>query len=496
MLVEKTEILDKAERYIELMQGKVNPQYRQQYHLMPPVGWMNDPNGFVYFKGYYHLFYQFHPYDSKWGPMHWGHARSLDLVHWEQLPTALAPDEDYDQEGCFSGSAIEKDGKLFLIYTGCQEVAGVMHQHQCVAMSEDGLHFTKFSANPVVAENELGSAGLISEFRDPKVLYHNDHYYMVVATKTPDSRGRILMFVSEDLLTWQFNSILLEGNQKQGIMWECPDLFHLDGKDVLILSPIQIQKNGLEYFNTSSTMACIGAVDWQTGKMQVDNFHEIDFGMDFYAPQTTTDPTGRRIMVAWMQMWDRTFPTHDLGHGWAGSMTLPRELRVKNNRLLQKPISLVYGQLEYQQGLENIALSETPTVFRKALKAADYIHLVADLSEANYFSLDLLRSKNQALNLNYDVKEELFHVDRHNFGREILGSEIEPVNDRKVKVPLIDGQLVLEIFRDTSSLEVFINGLEVITATFYETEKGEDIAFTADGNSRILAFETATIKNN
>ncbi|HFQ0219339.1 TPA: glycoside hydrolase family 32 protein, partial [Enterococcus faecium] len=286
MLVEETAILDKANRFIEMMRGKVNPQYRQNYHFSAPIGWINDPNGFIYYKGHYHLFYQYYPYDSRWGPMHWGHARSSDLVHWEDLPVALAPDQPYDSGGCFSGSAIERDGKLYLFYTGCQEIDGISHQHQCLAVSEDGIHFSKYSGNPVVAEKQLGENGLIQEFRDPKVIVHNDGYYMVVATKSTQSTGRIVMFQSSDLYTWHFYSVLLEGTSEQGIMWECPDLFHLDGRDVLIMSPIQIKKNGLEYHNISSTMACIGEVNWETGQMIVDNFHEMDFGMDFYAPQT------------------------------------------------------------------------------------------------------------------------------------------------------------------------------------------------------------------
>ena len=113
--------IKKANQYIETHRNEVNPQYRHHYHLMAPTGWINDPNGFVYFNGFYHLFYQYYPYDSVWGPMHWGHARSQDLVHWEELPVALAPSEDYDRDGCFSGSAIEKDGKL--LYGGGGENA-------------------------------------------------------------------------------------------------------------------------------------------------------------------------------------------------------------------------------------------------------------------------------------------------------------------------------------------------------------------------------------
>lgn len=173
-----------------------------------------------------------------------------------------------------------------------------------------------------------------------KVIQHDGRYYSVLATKTPDNRGKILLFASDDLIQWSFFSVLLEGTATQGVMWECPDLFHLDGKDVLIMSPIQIQRDAHEYHNTSSTMAWIGEMDWESGTFLVENSHEMDYGMDYYAPQTLLDDQGRRILIAWMQMWERTYPTHELGHNWTGEMCLPRELSINHNRLVQLPLFL------------------------------------------------------------------------------------------------------------------------------------------------------------
>ncbi|MFT8844932.1 MAG: glycoside hydrolase family 32 protein, partial [Schleiferilactobacillus harbinensis] len=340
MMIEQTEALDRANRYIEQNRHRVNPKYRDQYHLMAPVGWINDPNGAVYYHGAYHLFYQYYPYASNWGPMHWGHARSKDLVHWEDLPVALAPDQAYDRDGCFSGSAIVHHDRLYLLYTGHVVENGQTFQTQCLAVSDDGIHFVKFRHNPVIAGELLGEHGSIHDFRDPKVFAHDGSFYAVAATKTTDNRGRILLFKSVDLQHWDFFSTLLTGTAEQGIMWECPDFFHLDGYDVLLMSPIQIPRQGLAFRNVSSTMACIGQMDWTTGELTVQTTQEIDYGLDFYAPQTLVDEQGRRIMIAWMQMWNRTMPTHELDHGWAGAMTLPRELRVKEGRLIQKPVSL------------------------------------------------------------------------------------------------------------------------------------------------------------
>ena len=223
------EKIEQVNRYIKENRHRVNHCYRGKFHLLPPIGWMNDPNGFVYYKNEYHLFYQFYPYDSLWGPMHWGHAKSKDLIHWEELPVALAPSEVYDRNGCFSGSAIVIDDKLVLIYTGHVEEGNVRTETQCMAVSHDGIHFEKYAGNPVIGENHIKGIADIADFRDPKIMKYDNHYYTVVASKTEDNRGQILLFESDNCFDWRFKSVLLVGKEDQGIMWECPDLFELDG---------------------------------------------------------------------------------------------------------------------------------------------------------------------------------------------------------------------------------------------------------------------------
>lgn len=155
-----------VEKYVSENKNKVNKKYYPEIHLAAPVGWINDPNGFVYYKEQYHLFYQYHPYDTKWGPMHWGHAVSEDLVHWEYVGVALVPDKAYDKDGCFSGSALVKDGKLYLMYTGhiIDEETKQIRQVQNIAISEDGIHFEKYRNNPVIDERNLPEVFSISDF--------------------------------------------------------------------------------------------------------------------------------------------------------------------------------------------------------------------------------------------------------------------------------------------------------------------------------------------
>lgn len=484
----RKDTIEQANHFIAQSKHQVNQQYRHQYHLMAPIGWINDPNGFIFFQGAYHLFYQYYPYDSQWGPMHWGHAKSTDMIHWEHLPVALAPDQWYDKDGCFSGSALEKDGLLYLMYTGHRIEEGKTYQTQCIATSKDGIHFEKLENNPVIGESILGKEGSIHDFRDPKVFVHGETYFAVVATKTEHDRGRILLFSSEDCINWQFYSVLLEGDASQGIMWECPDLFHLDGKDVLILSPIQIEKNGYEYHNISSTMACIGKMDWQTGKLEVETSHEIDFGLDFYAPQTTLGADNQRIMIAWMQMWARTLPTHVLGHRWAGSMTLPRTLHVRNGRLVQEPFAQIFDALNLQLNEEQIIVNEHPIVYRRVIEDNTYLRLVIQLNEAREFTFTLA-----GLQLSYSYDKEALTLSRENVGHVISGDEQPILTQRTIQTPLIEDCLTLEIFRDTSSIEVFISGQETITTTFYEEEKNKDLIFSATGNAIIQQLDIGQV---
>ena len=190
-----SEKLIKARKYESDFARFITAEERPAFHLTPPIGWMNDPNGFCIYKGRYHLFFQYNPYSTKWGPMHWGHAVSDDLIRWEYLPCALAPDTEYDSGGCFSGSAAElPDGRLLLLYTGVRsesEEDGTVKdiQTQCIAVG-DGTDFEKIPQNPVLTEADLPKGGSRYDFRDPKIWRENDGgYACVVGNRTDDTSG-------------------------------------------------------------------------------------------------------------------------------------------------------------------------------------------------------------------------------------------------------------------------------------------------------------------
>jgi beta-fructofuranosidase len=488
---QQTEIshsIERANRYIEENRAAVAPLYRNHYHAVPPIGWMNDPNGFIQYQGAYHLFYQFHPYDAKWGPMHWGHMKSTDLTHWEDLPVALAPDQAYDRFGCFSGSAIEKDGKLYLLYTGVTEAdeAGIHYQVQCLAVSEDGVHFEKVQHNPVIPAAALPEGASPIDFRDPKLLEHDGMFYAVIASKTEEGTGQVLLYESADLLDWRFSSVFLKGTKEQGIMWECPDFFTLDGKDCLIFSPMQWPEEGNDYQNLNASLLAIGKVDWATNQFHPESFQELDHGLDYYAPQSLQDEQGRRICIAWMQNWGRNFPTDELGHGWTGSMTIPRQLKLEDGKLKQYPIAASLTEGESPETIWDFYLEDGVAVLPGIEGERGLLQLKIDVSAVERMEIRLRENEQESTLVFYDRMMNELGIDRSKSGIWINGEEATPLSCRKVALPAIDQWLLLDIFLDSSSIEVFEgNGDAVLSTNVYPTEPASGISFRCSGKAVI-----------
>ncbi|MFD1432713.1 glycoside hydrolase family 32 protein [Lacticaseibacillus yichunensis] len=325
--------LAQADAYIRDHAATVAPQFRPQAHFAAPIGWLNDPNGLVYFAGRFHLFYQYNPYSAVWDTMHWGHATSRNLIDWHDEPVALAPDQDYDRNGVFSGSAIVAGNTLVLMYTGnVQQADGTVRQNQNIATSTDGIHFTKYASNPVLTEADLPAGASVQNFRDPKLTMHDGHYYVVLASSDRAEAGQILLYTSDDLLHWRFVSILLRGIPELGTIAECPDLLTIDGQDALVFSAIGVVGGG------ANVNLALGQMDWQTGQFSPRTIHPLDHGRDFYAPQSF-EHLGTRYLISWLHSADATdyLPSHD--QQWNGQMGSPRVLHLgKNGTLRQTPV--------------------------------------------------------------------------------------------------------------------------------------------------------------
>lgn len=310
-----------------------------KYHLTAPRHWINDPVGFIYYQGIYHLFYQYFPYENQWGTMHWGHATSKDLVNWQDQGIALYPSKEYDANGCFSGSAIEINQKMYLYYTSVvYQKANPDNIHKCapgfefyasqsMLISKDGFLFDNINNKkqiiPIFKENEIGHP---IHTRDPKVWKYQNTYYMVLASKYLDDNknynGQLLFYTSKDGLDWTY--INNYRGIKCGDMWECPDIFTVNNQGMLIMSPERTNKEGYP----SHARITTANFDHEKCHLEITNdLNYLDYGLDIYAPQTTIDKDGNRIYVGWMRM-----PEAD-DDNWIGLITYPRVISYQNNTI-------------------------------------------------------------------------------------------------------------------------------------------------------------------
>ncbi|WP_068784754.1 glycoside hydrolase family 32 protein [Paenibacillus phocaensis] len=464
---------------------------RHKYHFMAPARWVNDPNGLIQFKGEYHLFYQYYPYGDRWGAMHWGHAQSKDLVHWEHLPIALAPSEPYDLDergGCFSGSAVDDNGVLSLLYTGTVIRDGQAIQTQCLATSSDGIHFEKYEGNPVIAlPPEEGSA----DFRDPKVWKHDDTWYMVVGTGK-DGRGKALLYRSPDLRKWDYVGVLAESDGSLGTMWECPDFFPLGDKHVLLFSPMGM--------GNTKTVYLVGDMDYERGIFTWDVQGEVDFGFDYYAPQSLLDDQGRRIIIAWLNSWDWMPWFKDFAppsqQKWCGSMSIPRTVELDaDGKLKFLPVAELASLREEGQvsGEQRIAADTEKVLARPEGNAWEMI-AEFDLAscEAEEFGLKLRVSADGTKEtvLSYTPATGMLRFDRSRSDGWSEGScecQLEAFGQTTLKLRILMDTSVVEIFAD--------NGRTVMTYNLFpHADSVGTRLFSRGGSVNLVSLQCWTLR--
>lgn len=479
-----SEALQKARDFEAQYGPHIPDSERPAFHATPTIGWMNDPNGFSVYRGECHLFYQYHPYSNEWGPMHWGHLKTKDFIRWERLPCALAPDEAYDASGCFSGGAVElPDGRQLLLYTGVQRhrnAEGFIQdiQAQCVAIG-DGVDYEKCGLNPVLDAKDLPVGGSDIDFRDPKVWRDRDGgFYAVIGNRTEDGSGAILLYRSGNGLSWEFVRTLDRSCNQYGRMWECPDFFPLDGKQVLITSPQDMTPIGLEFHAGNGTLCLVGSYEPDGAGFVRERVQAIDYGLDFYAPQTLETPDGRRIMIAWMQNWS-TVGAKPFHCRWFGQMTLPRELSVRDGRLYQTPVR----ELEQYRGQRVVhrhvlVCGETnlPGVQGRMLDMTVTVRPMA-LGSCRWFRLHVAKDGRHDTIIRYRPDQSTLKIDRCRSG---LPHDI--VHTRSFLVRPNNGELKLRVILDRFSVEVFVNdGEAAASAVIYTPREADAITFEADG---------------
>jgi len=451
---------------------------RPACHLLPPHNWMNDPNGPIWWKGQYHLFYQLNPHAAVWGDMHWGHAVSSDMVHWRHQPIALAPTPGGpDSEGCFSGSAVVYEGKPAFIYTGVQNAPAAevtlhdgndkLRETQLLAVAEDDqlLHWKK-DAQPIIAVPPPGTT--VTGFRDPCPWREGDTWYCGVGSGERGVGGCVLLYRSHDLRHWDYLHKLTEGKPNgrhtpnpcdSGEMWECPDFFPLP---VAGSHPV---RHCLLYSTEGKVIWTTGHYDPQAHTYTPTRDGVLDQGASYYAPKSFLAPGNRRILWGWLR---ETRPESVYSAaGWAGAMSLPRELTIGAQGQLEMRVA---REVEKLRGPAEHATITASTPFRRKLDTLQReLHLrIKFLSDA-VATVRLLHSGQSAWELTLDVPAKQVRC----------GATAFPFPGLPWPHP------DLRMFLDGSVIESFIGGREALTSRVYGLQPGAtELEVTIEGKTK------------
>lgn len=422
---------------------------KPQIHFTAPYHWINDPNGLVYYKGYYHIFYQHFPYASQWGTMHWGHAMTRNFVDFKHLPIALYPSKIYDRNGCFSGSALKKNGELYLYYTSIRyakenpEYVHVQYSDddliasQSLLISHDGLTFDNEKDKQVIIDViKDKTLGDVRHTRDPKVwTMKNGHIGLIVGSKIATENGycgEVLLYESEDGINFTYRNRFIDDTI--GDMWECPDLFELDGQYYLIFSPEHIDEPPKPVSN-----AVIMPVSFEEDTMTIKRMGDytyLDYGLDFYAPQTFLDENNKRTMLAWLRMRE---PAKN--EQWVGMLTMPRILTQKDGHVYQTVHPLI--QEYFNTDVNDVAYNRP-------------FYLQVEFSENSKLGLG---------GMNLYIQDDCLYCDRTNLSIE--HDKVCNINH----TPPLNQKYIFDIYYDHHVFEIFINdGYYVLSQIIYDIE--------------------------
>lgn len=427
---------------------------RNQYHLSPIQGWMNDPNGFCYFHGYYHLFYQFNPFSEEWDNMYWGHAVSQDLLHWVHLPVCLEPQQDILSHpelvgGAFSGTAlIDEEQRLRLFFTrhiGKRKEPDNMREYQVMTESRDGLHWERETC--IIDGPQEGKPG---DFRDPKVFLEDGEYKMLIGTTTGEHPA-VALYKSYNLAQWKYCGEAFEDQQEERFPVECPDLFFLDNQWVMTAGYAGLADG---HGRKNVTYYLIG--EWYKDQFHMETKGLYDFGADFYAVQSIDTEIGR-VAIGWIS--DVAKEHVKSPNGSCGSMSIPRVLHVKDGRLYQNPIPEIYQLIRYPvyEGCEE-------DVEITGIEGNTY-YVKMELEKAADFRMTLYKWKDRKLYLEQKAGQCRFRT---------VGE-----GSKNILYPAdVDGVTSVEVFVDRNVCEVFLNDGQAAGAKkFYQQSEAGNFEF-------------------
>ena len=484
--------------YAQIDSNINDEQYRPLIHFSPKEKWVNDPNGMVYHKGVYHLFYQYHPNSSVWGPMHWGHATSKDLVHWKRESIKIFPDSlgtifsgsavvDINNTSGFGTKGIAPLVAIFTQHNEAGEKAGKNdYQNQSLAYSLDnGNTWTKYSGNPV-----LKSPG-IRDFRDPKVFWHEPTKKWIMSLAVAD---RIYFYSSPNLKNWTKESDFGETAGAHGGVWECPDLFPLDfnGKEIWVLI-VNLNPGGPN--KGSATQYFLGDFDGKNFSPYSIETKWLDYGPDNYAGITWSNTGKRKIFLGWMSNW--TYANFVPTETWRNAMTIPRELKIVktgNDMFVASTLIKEIANIKSKPVVsKNIVLSKPIDIVKTSgVKFPCLINLTAD--SIKDFSVTLSNEDSEKLVIGYDGASNQYFIDRTRSGNSNFHEEFAAKHTAPRLVSI--SKMKLSLLIDVSSLELLADeGLTVMTEIFFPNKPYNQIQVGSTERAVIKKLEYIKLKS-
>ena len=479
---ERYRVLTDASELMELHESAKNSPYRQRLHVQGVTGLINDPNGYIYHNGQWHLFYQWCPWGAVHGLKYWYHTVSEDLVFWHNRGIAIRPDTVYDNKGAYSGSALVQDRSIYLYYTGNHRDENWKRtSYTCIVnMRDDGTchKYSRplFAAHPDYTEHQ----------RDPKIFFREEDgwYYIMLGAQTKDRHGRVIFYRSREFnRNWEFlGELKVPGFEFFGDMWECPSLERISGRDVLLFCPQHIRIPGRGN-DQNHNGYLIGVMDWNTLTFTPDGqFHVLDFGFDSYAAgcasnigqRNLRDPSAltqddKAILVAWMGLPDVSYPTDK--ENWSGCLTLPRELTVRHRRLIQRPL----------EGLRRLRSGEADmkTQILPELCEIELINRGEDITLGLFTKED----GTGGIRISFRYETKVLSVDRSGMTNR-FNIELGEVRKRNLNHNLAH----MRIYIDRSSVEIFVNdGDAVFTSRVFPLQS--EHSWTVDGDVSIRIWK-------
>lgn len=483
----REESIDAAQRAIAGSRAGLDPDY-PRFHVAPPVGRLNDPNGLVVIDGVYHVFYQFGPFFPRQKAIYWGHASSRDLVSWQTHAPAIPPSDRYDRNGVYSGGAVVRDGVVWLHYTGnVKDELGRREAYQCAATTTDFQTFTKLDANPLISGPP---AGYTAHLRDPYVVPDGDGHAMYLGAQRADNTGCILVYRSDDLLDWQLAGEMTFPDGRYaafGYMWECPNLLRLPDADtgeefdILIFCPQGIDPDGDQFRNIFACGYLIGHLDG-TRFTPVSDLVELDAGFEFYAPQVFTAAPGEAeqppLLMGWLGNASEDSQPSLADHGWVHALSMPRDLILRGGRLHQLPRRIAG---------EPAALGLTGTSLGGAA------HAVGELDGIRSFILDLAIDQTDDWSLRLGRPggaQVVLSFERGALTVDRSTTRYPHGGRRRLAVPDLD-RLAVTVVHDRSVTEIFVaDGHTAFSLRSYLDPDGFQV--TLDGEVSV-ALAAATV---